>query len=163
MTQHDRRHDADERLAQIVAEQIGKHFSVIKNGETWREYLGKVFSPQNLILITIFVFNVGGAVRDYQAQLSGATNDVKALGQQVAAAKEQIAALQNINVAQTDTLDRLILERNELSSQVKQFKEASLQFDDRLRRTVTRQDFDAALNLRVLPRLERMERALGTK
>ncbi len=49
-----------------------------KNGHTWGEYLSKWVTPQNIVIVGLAVFSVGGRVQEVQTGVSAAITASKA-------------------------------------------------------------------------------------
>jgi hypothetical protein len=126
--------------------------SLRKNGESWKAYLGKVFTVDRILLLIVLIYQLGGQVKSYTSQLEGLVKREEAVLDQQRTLTTQIAAQRGLVEEQGELVMGLMNETARL-------EQARRQLDDRISRTVTRQEFKAAIEERILPRLDRIEKA----
>lgn len=159
---HHRRQD-DERIAEVVRLALGQHFSVKKNGDTWAQYLGKVVTPDRLLLAAVLVFQFGGQFQQARAQLDGLVTDRQDVATQLAGARELLEKQQAAQSQQAATLNLLRSQTDALMAESEKFRVLSTRLADQVRGSVTRNEFNTTVQQQLLPRLERIERTIGSK
>lgn len=155
------------QIEAIVNRVMADRASLVKNGHTWGQWFGKVFTVDRIILIAVavfsFAFNFGGQINDARRELKTAASQATTASQTAAnaAAKSEDAALKS----QAATAQMLQM-RQELTTaieELKQQKAVTANLGDRVSLNVTRNEFRAALTQQVLPRLERIEKKVEAK
>lgn len=153
---HDVRLDRVEQyLEEIVREQESqKHRgSLRKNGESWKAYLGKVFTVDRILLLIVLIYQFGGQVQSFK------TEQANVVQSQATIAKQHEAVLQQMRTASElqEETGQVVLE---LMSETDRLSKVSRTLEDRMNRTVTRAEFQSAIQQRLIPRLERIEKSL---
>jgi hypothetical protein len=156
----DRRAGQAEQIKEIVYQALREQSSFKKNGHSWREWIQKFVTPQNIILIFVLVFNAGGWWREQRA-------DQAAIRERTTMLQEQhdliVAKMQDIE-------GRLKLQGDLSISQGEQLKVAAGAAEAARRQvalvsqaqkgTITRDEFNAAIRQQLVPRLDRIEKTL---
>lgn len=123
--------------------------SLKKNGESWPVFITRQITFDRIILIGLAVFALGRTVQQYDEKVTQAINAAAIITEQ-----------------QRQTANELKILREQVAQQADQLQRASEQvkmFEDALRLTVQRTEFRSTVDQQILPRLNRMEVALGTK
>ncbi len=141
-----------EQLREIIRHELGDRASLKKNGHTWGQYLGKLVTPERVMLAILAVFSFGGRVQEMQA---GVAEAVKVAAQ----AKEvQTRLLKEISSLR-DTVDeqKSVIADQQMSHATKSDVVA---VSDRIRLNVTRREFEEAIYRGLVPRLDRIEQSV---
>lgn len=157
--QQDPRLDRIEQyLEHIQSEQeaIKHRGSLLKNGDSWKDYLGKVFTVDRILLLILLIYQFGGQVATFNRERSDVLQSQASLTKQHDTVLQQMKAAQEL---QSDTGEAVLT----LYRETDRLAKVSRQLEDRMNRTVTRSEFQSTVQQRLLPRLERIEKALGTK
>lgn len=154
-TRLDRIEKAIERIQE--SQRVASHRnSLIKNGETWWQYIGKVFTVDRILLLIVLIYQIGGRVQYYTSRL----DDVQK--QQELVAKQHEAVVEQMR--NTLTLQQQLAEAVEIQkSETARLSQVSRQLNDRISLTVTRREFERALAERISQPLNRIERAITDK
>ncbi len=134
---------------------LNERQSIRKNGDTWPDYFTKVITPGRvmwIVLAAVYVVQAiwvaGTQFRDVQVRLeaSDATADiVKGLEENTKKQGELTAEL-------AGTIEALMVENAALASTAKGL-------NDRVMLTITRGEFQRVVQLQLIPRLEKIEKA----
>jgi len=148
----------DEALADAIAARLAHRRSIKKNGEPWSEYFGKLITPGRLAWLVLFIvqgiqlaWGAGRQFRDVQIRLESSDQTaaiVKGLEDNTATQGALTAELR-------DTVDRLMQENDVLAKTTRGLNE-------QVRLTVTRGEFQRVVQLQLIPRLEKIEKAQAT-
>jgi hypothetical protein len=122
---------------------------LFKNGETWGEYFGKWITPQNLILVVMAGFTIGGRVQQAQSDIAAVMQSNTRLVGEVATLSKAVDTQQRAVVAQQS-----VIEAQREMFATKQNLEA---LQERLKLNVSRREF-LEFQRSVLPTLQRIER-----
>jgi hypothetical protein len=122
---------------------------LLKNGETWGEYLGKWITPQNLVLVVMAGFTIGGRVQQAQSDIAAVMQSNTRLVGEVATLSKAVDTQQRAVVAQQS-----VIEAQREMFATKQNLEA---LQERLKLNVSRREF-LEFQRSVLPTLQRIER-----
>jgi hypothetical protein len=140
-------------LRAAIRHELKGHASLKKNGETWWQYAGKIITPERVILVVIAVFTFGGDIRDARRDLKTSVDQAMQASQKAdVATKQAESAMAELLMARDEL-------RQVLDATTKQ-QAFNADVTDRVSRSVTRSEFKSAIEQRVLPRLERIEKAL---
>jgi hypothetical protein len=124
---------------------------LLKNGETWGEYLGKWITPQNLVLVVMAGFTIGGRVQQAQTDITKALDSNARLVGEIATLSKAVDTQQKAVDAQQEAIEaqrEMFATRQNLES-----------LQERVRLNVTRREFREAIELQIVPRLDRIEKA----
>lgn len=149
-----------DRLSRIeyAIEKLAERQSMRKNGESWPQYVfGKVLTVDRVLMGGIIaiqlVFSFGGQVQSARSQLESLVKAREAVVAQQDVLAQQVTIQQQITAAQGTSVDRLMSETTRLSRVVGQL-------DDQMKQTVKRAELKDAVEGRLIPRLERIEKAV---
>jgi septal ring factor EnvC (AmiA/AmiB activator) len=145
--------DLADQIRDLLRHELQAQQSYRKNGHTWGTYLTKLVTPERLMLAFLVVYQFGGQVQTIRQQLAYVTTRDREVTAQQAELTKQLQAYESLARAQEETV-------LELMSQTDALRTTTAALDDRINRTMTRGEFNAALTQRVLPRLDRIERRL---
>jgi hypothetical protein len=137
----------------VVRYELNDRTSLRKNGHTTKQYLSKVITPERVLLLAMTAFTasyaLGGEVRDIKAGIAD-TRTTKAAVEKL---REQQLDMQE----QIESTARLLAEQqqalNVLTGRVGGV-------DERLKLSVTRGEFQSAIQQQIVPRLTRIERSM---
>lgn len=163
---HDRKLDAISRQLDELENahhRLESRFSLKKNGDTWKTYLGKVVTPERVMLLIMLIYQFGGQMQRVTTNLEGLDQREQVLTQQHHELTAQMRAARDLQNMQGEIVMDLMAQTNRLSEEGKRLEEARVRLTDDMRRTVKRDEFERALKQQLLPRIDRIERALGTK
>lgn len=143
-----------------IRELLRASASFRKNGESWREYwFTKWITPQNICVLVMAAVTIGGRVQRIEGGVDDATK-VAARAAEVAAkaAESQAQLLQEIGrLSRTvDAQQSLIEKQRELYAT----KDDVTSVRERVRLSVTRNEFQEAIFRGVVPRLDRIEKSV---
>jgi hypothetical protein len=127
--------------------------SLRKNGESWKVYLGKVFTIDRILLLTVLIYQFGGQVQSFKTEQANVVQSQTTIAKQHEAVLSQMRAASEL---QQDT-GQVVLE---LMAETDRLSKVSRTLEDRMNRTVTRSEFQSAIQQRLIPRLERIEQSL---
>jgi len=138
----------DELLRQV--RELSHQRSLRKNGESWPAYVGKIVTPERVMLAVMLIWQFGGEWRDLKVKVD-----------------ENIAAVQH-KADQVDALAESVRLREETAKQLSidtkattdDLKAEMVSLTERVNRTITRAEFNAAINNGVVPRLASIEKQL---
>jgi hypothetical protein len=162
-TPHSERRDADrddlasERLVtvlrKIVHDEVKTRTSSWpkKNGDGLLGYIGRLVTPERIMLAIVLVYQLGGRVQQFTTNIS----TLEAKNQQLAA---QIADV-NANVERLGHAQQAaagLAEKQDVA--ITDLKARAVALNQRLALTVTRGEFREAIEQRILPRLDRIEK-----
>ena len=145
----------DDRMEQFdkLLQRMDQRYSLKKNGDSWRQYLGKVITIDRVLLFLMLIYQAGGQVQNYKLQLDGLVTREQAVVQQQGQLTQQL-----------DAASRMLDEQGgivkDLMSETERLKTTSSSLTDRIGRTITRAEFEATVQQRIIPRLERIEQTL---
>ena len=150
----DRRH-TDEQLVQIRAllrEELKGRNSWIKNGDTWPQYVARILSGPNLLMLgtfvlsaVTFIFVLGGRAVKLETAAQEALTTAKATALTNARLSEELAQMRTIIGQQAKALEGAPTPRS------------IADLEARIRMAVTRSEFQSAIQQQILPRLARIE------
>lgn len=128
--------------------------SLTKNGETWRQYLDKWITPQNLLLVVLAGFTIGGRVQQAQTDISEALKSNARLVMEIATLTDTVDTQQKVVDAQQASI----------AAQREMFAtKANLEaLQDRVRLNITRREFQE-FQRSVLPALQRIEQSMESR
>ncbi len=158
MSHREDRSSLDERISIAVREGIDSHFSMRKNGESWRDYLVKVITPDRILMAALLVYQVGGQVQLFKLQVNGLVDREKNLIVQQENLNKQQTAQRELQVEQSRTIERLRTETDTLMEENAKFRQISVRLTDQIKGSMTRSEFNSTVRQQILPRLERIER-----
>jgi len=139
-------------LVEQLAKRLDHQFSLRKNGDTWPSYLTKIATPERLMLAVLLVWQFGGEFRDLQRQVE-ALATTKAEVEAIAIAMQtQIEEHRVITAEYKGTVDQLMTENATLAATAKGLNE-------QVSLTITRGEFNRVVQLQIIPRLEKIEKA----
>lgn len=160
-----------EAMGRIVGREVRHELedraSFKKNGHTWKEWLAKVATPERVGLTILAIlgmaYTFGGDVRAARKQLQEAAEkaDIASTKADLAASKSEAAA----SKAEASTLTQGELKEQiaVLQQQVAESRQANEAFRrdvrSKLSVSVTRGEFSEAVERRIIPRLDRIEKA----
>lgn len=130
------------------------HSRFFKNGESWGEYFGKWITPQNLLLVIMFGYTVGGRVQQAQTDIAAALKSNAQLVGEVATLSKAVDTQQRAVVAQQKVI--------EAQREMFATKENLVALQERMRLNVTRHEFQE-FQRTVLPTLRRIERSVDQR
>jgi hypothetical protein len=148
MPPHDPR--IDELLKQV--KDLAHQNSLKKNGESWPAYIGKIVTPERAMLAVMMVWQFGGEWRDMKVKVDEQLVQVDTLAATVRAREETAKQLALDTQATTD----------DLRSDMAELSKATKGLEDRVSRTITRSEFNAAINTGIVPRLASIEKRLAS-
>lgn len=141
-----------------LRDELDDRMSFRKNGHTWLEWSTKVFTPERLIWAAFvsagFLFGLGGQVRDFSESIAAFKKTEPQLVQQQQVLEGQIEQTAKLLQQQQEVMMRVTDQLGNTPT-----KQEVADLNDRIRLSVTRQEFKAALEQQILPRLTRIERA----
>jgi hypothetical protein len=132
--------------------------SLKKNGHTWAEYLGKWVTPQNLLIVVMAVFTVGGRVQEVQTGVAAA---IAAADAAMAATEAQEKLARELS-ARTQAVDEQLdkIERNQGDYATKVDTEAVKKL---IKDSVSRREWRELIDIQqqANQRLARIEKSIG--
>jgi len=146
MTQSDPRID---ELLRTVRE-LSHQRSLRKNGESWPAYVGKIVTPERVMLAVMLIWQFGGEWRDMKVKVDDGIAKVTEKSEQVDALAETVRLRE-------ETAKQLAIDTRGTTDELKAEMAA---LTDRVNRTITRNEFNAAINNGVVPRLASIEKQL---
>lgn len=154
--------DHDERLERTVRSAVkyalDSRFQLGKNGEGWKDYVGRLVTPERLGLAILLVYQLGGGVNEArqaiqaaaaQAVIASARADQASQKADIASQKADSAAAALLSSQQQ--IDTLVADMHQHAERDAELKESVSQ-------RVTRSDFKQAIEQELKPRLDRIER-----
>ena len=154
-------HELVAQIRTVVREENEYRSTLKKNGHSWRDYFWKLATPERIMLVVIAIFTFGGRVRDAQVELKQAST--KAYSAATMAAKASADAAQapvaaaDATAAARDATSHLVQIKTSLDESIKKQNDFNSDISDRVRRNVTRSEFESALKQIILPRLDSIE------
>lgn len=152
------RSDNDGQVEEMVKHALENYFSVKKNGDTWKQYVVKVVTPDRILLLALLVYTAGGQVQLFKLQVNGLLEREKNVVTQqkaITAQQEQQRVLQS---EQARTIQTLKQETETLMNENEKFHSLSTRLNDQIRGYVTRSEFNSVIRQQILPRLDRIEK-----
>lgn len=158
----ERRHfdrDDDEReriitsLRRIVHDEVKARTSSWpkKNGDGLLGYIGRLITPERIALTVLLIYNLGGRVQQFTTSVTGLEKENAQLAGRVADVSGQLYRIAEQQSEAKGTLDKQDAAIAEL-----QARTAAL--NNQIRLTVTRGEFREAVEQRIIPRLDRIEK-----
>jgi hypothetical protein len=154
-----RRRDADDSLVTtlraIVHEEVKARTNAWpkKNGDGLLGYIGRLVTPERILLVIVLIYNVGGRVQEFQTNMRGVLERETMLGAKIEAVSQQLARLDTLTVNQEEAKGTALKQ----DAAIEELQRRSRLADQRLQLTITRQEFREAVEQRIVPRLERIE------
>jgi septal ring factor EnvC (AmiA/AmiB activator) len=145
--------DVSDQIRELLRHELQAMVSLRKNGGTWGDYVTKIVTPERIMLVVLLVYQFGGQVQQIKQQLEYVTARDQEVTAQQEELTQQLAAARSLFTAQEETVLELMAHTDTLRT-------TTAGLDDRINRTVTRAEFKEALDQRILPRLERIERRM---
>jgi len=142
----------DSDLVEQLVKQLDHRASLKKNGDTWPSYLGKIATPERLMLAVLVVWQFGGEFRDLQLQVEALATTKDEVDAIAIAMQTQVEEHRVITAEYKDTVDQIMLENAALA-------ETAKALNDRVGLAMTRGDFNRVVQLQIIPRLEKIEKA----
>jgi hypothetical protein len=132
--------------------------SLKKNGHTWGQYLGKWVTPQNVLIVAMAVFTVGGRVQEVQTGVAAA---IAAADAAMAATEAQEKLARELS-ARTQAVDEQLdkIERNQGDYATKVDTEAVKKL---IKDSVSRREWRELIDIQqqANQRLARIEKSIG--
>jgi hypothetical protein len=154
------RQTLEDRIAGVVKHVLEDQSSLKKNGHTWAEWLGKVVTPERVMLLGLTLFSLGGRLSDAQRELAVATKQASdAIDTAAAASKQAMVAAQQV-AATTQTLSEVRKDIDAITKALKSAEASRVEMGGRVQLAVTRGEFQRVVNQQLIPRLERIERRM---
>jgi len=166
--------DDQSALVTELLKALNERHSVKKNGESWRAWIRKVSTPERwfalvtMLVTTAFtsIFWMGGEWRVWRSDVAAISAIKTEVTTTVTATKEEIAKQMKEAAAVTAEARELNKKYEEnvdaLMEQTALLERTTRGLDQRVSRTVTRQDFNELANLvrnQIAPQLQRIEKA----
>lgn len=133
-----------------IKEAVREYNSFRKNGESWWQWLQKIVTPQNVLLVLIGAYTVGGRAQRLETTSVEALETAKEAARVIAVQQDEMAAMRKVIDSQATIIDR-----QETMHATKGDVGA---LADRVSLAITRQEFQKFHREQILPRLERIER-----
>jgi hypothetical protein len=80
---------------------------LLKNGETWGEYAAKWITPQNLLIVVMAIFTVGGRVQQAQTDITEAAKVAQEAITVAANISQKFDEVQGTVISQQATINKL--------------------------------------------------------
>jgi hypothetical protein len=98
MTERRRKTDlTPDEVLQIAAEAtkraLADHQSLRKNGDTFWGWLGRIVSPERVMILVVLLYQLGGSVTNWQRRVEGAEQVGAGLQQQVATIQTEVTEM----------------------------------------------------------------------
>ena len=122
-----------------------------KDGDGVLGYIGRIITPERIALVVLLVYNLGGRVQQFTTSVTGLEKENAQLAARVADVSGQIYRLAEQQTATKGTLDKQDAAIAELQSR-------STAINKQIQLTVTRGEFKEAIEQRIIPRLDRIEK-----
>ena len=159
----DRRAGQHEEIRNLFLDVLRDERSLKRNGHTTGQWIGRVITPERALLVGLFLFQFYARVERVETDVSGFRERTRMMEQQHERLNSQLSEID----ASVEASDKQLLELRAtitaqtalLSAQTQQLRALTA----RQSTTVTRSEMDSAIEQRVRPPLDRMEKALGTK
>jgi hypothetical protein len=142
----------EDDLVEQLVRKLDHRFSLRKNGDTWPSYLGKIATPERLMLVVLMVWQFGGEFRDLQRQVEALATTKAEVDAIAVAMQTQIEEHRVITAEYKGTVEALMMENAALAATAKSL-------NDRVGLAITRGDFNRVVQLQIIPRLEKIEKA----
>jgi len=145
----------DGALADAIVKRLKAERSIKKNGEPWPEWFAKVITPGRIMWTILAIANViqviwllGVQFRDVQIRLeaSDQTADI-------------VKGLEKNTAVQGELTEELGNTLNDLMVQTALLERTTKGLNDRVNATITRGEINRIVNLQLIPRLEKIEKA----
>lgn len=145
-------------IRNVVTYELDSRNKPFKNGETWQAYLFRTITIERILLAGLLLFNLGGSVKEARQALTIATTSVTSatVAAEAASAAASVAgrkadaAAENIKAVQAQLESALV--------EMKQQAATTNELRDQVKTKLTRSEFNNALEQRILPRLDRIEK-----
>lgn len=158
----DRRSDQRALIKSIVQDAIRDERSFRRNGHTWAQWFEKIVTPQNVLLAIIVVFQFGGKVQRFDTDLSTQQERTRVMQAQHEEINRQIADIILLMKKSDAALSETRAQLDELRRSANQRAAAMTVLSDQVHQAVKRNEFNAAVNQTIVPKLERIEEKVNT-
>lgn len=122
-----------------------------KNGDGLLGYLGRLITPERIALAFLLAYQVGGRVQEITTEMRGFEQKNALLATQVADVNANVERLGHAQQAAAG----LAVKQD---AAITDLKARTVALNQRLSLTVTRGEFQEAVEQRILPRLDRIEK-----